>query len=231
MKKHYRYHCNYGHKMNECTTLKDKIKELIQIGHLKQFMRRDDVESSRTNYWRYHDRREGCRDRDEEEKKEESTQHGEKWLDAKPPLRSTINTISGGFARGGSSASTRKRHLKAMQFVNSISRTFRRKKKPSITFTDADFQGVDLEQDDPMVIIVEIENFVVKKILVDQDSWIYILYLKTYTKLQLLEETMSHMTSPYSSSLGRESTPRGILICTPTLERETSQRPYLFGTW
>jgi len=38
---------------------------------------------------------------------------------------------------------------------------------PLITFTDADFQDVDLDQDDPMVIIVEVENFAVKKVPVN----------------------------------------------------------------
>jgi len=45
-----------------------------------------------------------------------------------------------------------------------------------ITFTNIDFQGVDPDQDDPMVITVEVENFVVKKILIDQRNSVDILY-------------------------------------------------------
>jgi len=47
---------------------------------------------------------------------------------------------------------------------------------PSTTFTDDDFHGLDHQQDDPMVITVEIENYAVKKVLVDQGSSINILY-------------------------------------------------------
>lgn len=47
---------------------------------------------------------------------------------------------------------------------------------PPISFIDADFQGVNLDQDNPMVIKVEIENFMVKKVLVDQGSSVAILY-------------------------------------------------------
>jgi len=47
---------------------------------------------------------------------------------------------------------------------------------PPITFTDADFHGIDQQQDDPMVITIELENFAVKKVLVDQDSSVDILY-------------------------------------------------------
>lgn len=43
-------------------------------------------------------------------------------------------------------------------------------------FTNADFQGLDLNQDDPMVITLEAENIIIKKIVVDQGSLINILY-------------------------------------------------------
>jgi len=47
---------------------------------------------------------------------------------------------------------------------------------PLIIFTDDDFHGLDHQKDDPMVIIVEIENYAVKKVLVDQGSSVDILY-------------------------------------------------------
>jgi len=47
---------------------------------------------------------------------------------------------------------------------------------PPIVFTDDDFHGQDHQQDDPMVITVEIENYAVKKVLVDQGSSVDILY-------------------------------------------------------
>jgi len=47
---------------------------------------------------------------------------------------------------------------------------------PLITFTDTDFKGVDLKQDDHMVITVEIKNFATKKILVEQGNLVDILY-------------------------------------------------------
>jgi len=36
--KHCRYHQNYGHSTDECWALKDKIEELIQVGHLGRFV-------------------------------------------------------------------------------------------------------------------------------------------------------------------------------------------------
>jgi len=36
-----------------------------------------------------------------------------------------------------------------------------------ITFTDKDFEGIDPNQDDSMVIIVEVANYTIMKTLVD----------------------------------------------------------------
>jgi len=47
---------------------------------------------------------------------------------------------------------------------------------PPITFIDSNFQEVDPNQDDPMVITMEMEKFAVKKILVDHGSLVNILY-------------------------------------------------------
>jgi len=58
---------------------------------------------------------------------------------------------------------------------------------PPITFTNADFKGVDLCQDDPMVITVQIKNFSVIKTLIDQRSSIDVLYLGTFKKLCIPE--------------------------------------------
>jgi len=61
---------------------------------------------------------------------------------------------------------------------------------PLITFTDDDFHGVDHQQDDPMVVTFKLENYVVKKVLIDQGSSVDILYWTTYQKLQLPTNAM-----------------------------------------
>jgi len=101
-------------------------------------------------------------------------------------LRGVINTIAGGFAGGGSTATARRKHLRVVQAINVVI-TPLRKRMPPITFTNADFRGIDPTQDDPMVITAEIENFVVRKTLIDQGSSVDILYWKTFKKLQIPE--------------------------------------------
>jgi len=117
------------------------------------------------------------------------------WHQSPPPIsqgpsvRGVINTIAGGFAGGGTTSTARKRHLQIVQSVNVISRPLAKKMLP-ITFTNADFKGVDPQQDDPMVITVEIENFAVMKTLVDQGSSVDILYWSIFKKLKIPEEDM-----------------------------------------
>jgi len=88
---------------------------------------------------------------------------------------------------GGSSNSARKRHRHAVHQVNLVSV---RPRMPPITFTDKDFKGIDPTQDDPMVISVDIDNFTIKKALVDQGSSVDILYWKTFKAMRIPVEEM-----------------------------------------
>jgi len=94
------------------------------------------------------------------------------------------NTIPGGFTGGGPSALGRKKHLRNVQAVQHVYTRMARS-MPPITFTDRDFKAIDPKQDDPMVITVTIDEFVVMKTLVDQGSSVDILYWKTFKKLMI----------------------------------------------
>ncbi|RDX63382.1 hypothetical protein CR513_58196, partial [Mucuna pruriens] len=58
-----------------------------------------------------------------------------------------------------------------------------RRKLSPITFTDRDFVEVDPKQNDPMVITIEVANFIMKKALIDQRSSADILYMSTFKQL------------------------------------------------
>jgi len=149
---------------------------LIQAGHLRQFVKRTQAgtgKRQRTPERRWEGRGDLRRKAGERAKAPRRP--------SPPPLvhgsnvRGVINVITGGFAGGGLSVTARKKHLRVVQSVNAISRPIRLK-MPPIMFTDANFKGLDPLQDDPMVITVEIEIFAVMKTLVDQGSFVDILY-------------------------------------------------------
>ena len=92
-------------------------------------------------------------------------------------FRGFINTISGGFAGGEVSSLAWKKHLSNAHTINYV---FKKRRMPPMLFTNEDFQDIDPEQDDPMVIMVEIAEYVVMKTLVDQGSCIDILFWETF---------------------------------------------------
>ena len=104
-------------------------------------------------------------------------------------MRGVINTIAGGFVGGGTTYSSRKRHLRAISFVYSIHRWPRRSMLP-ILFTDDDFKIIDTRHNDPMVVTIEVANFLILKTLIDQGSSMDILYWKTFKKMGLPLDTV-----------------------------------------
>ena len=99
-------------------------------------------------------------------------------------VHEVINMIAGGFACGECSSSTCKKIIMAIQSVHST--TIKDQPRiPPILFTDDDFTIINPAQDDPMVIIVEIEKIAITKVLVDQGSSVDILYWKTFKKMRI----------------------------------------------
>ncbi|XP_020238608.1 uncharacterized protein LOC109817690 [Cajanus cajan] len=80
---------------------------------------------------------------------------------------------------------------------------------PPITFSDRDFCGVDPVQDDPMVILVEMHNCIMKKTLVDQGSSADILYWNTFVQLGILQESLEPYHEPLVGFSGERVMTRG----------------------
>jgi len=82
---------------------------------------------------------------------------------------------------------------------------------PPVTFTNNDFHGLDYQWDDPMVITVELENYAIKKVLIDQGSSVDILYWAIYQKLQLPTTTMVPYDEPIYGFSGEKVSTRGYI--------------------
>ncbi|XP_020225264.1 uncharacterized protein LOC109807148 [Cajanus cajan] len=123
--------------------------------------------------------------------------------------RRVVNTIAGGFAGGGSSSSAQRRHLRAVRHVHAVETV--RRRLPTITFTEADFKGIDPYQDDPMVISVEIHNCIVRKTLVDQGSSANILYWNTFKQLGIPESKLIPYDEPLVGFSGERVKTKGYI--------------------
>ncbi|XP_020230501.1 uncharacterized protein LOC109811243 [Cajanus cajan] len=202
------YHRNREHSTEECAALKDKIEDLIKQGKLHNFVDRSGSSQTRSSYQpRYQDRHR--QDRSDRSRRERSRSRDRKD-DSTPSRRRIINTIAGGFAGGGSTSSAQKRHLRAIRSVNAVDRQPSRR-LPTITFIDADFQGIDPVQDDPMVISVEIHNCIVKKTLIDQGNSADILYWNTFKQLGISEKELIPYDDPLVGFAGERVSTKGYI--------------------
>jgi len=106
-----------------------------------------------------------------------------------------INTIKGRFCRGRIELNRSKEARLGVEIGPSS-----REEGPVhalITFTDEDFKTPDPDHDDPMVISIEVAEYGIGKVLVDQGSSVNILYLKTFQKMNLSE----NLIVPYNEQI------------------------------
>ncbi|GAV72735.1 hypothetical protein CFOL_v3_16223, partial [Cephalotus follicularis] len=143
--KYYRYHRDHRHDTEECRHLKNQIEELIQKGHLCKYVDRDAPQERRE--------RRGQAPQQEEE--------------------SVIHTIFGGFASGGDHSRARKAYARHTFDVQQYPHRKRLKSggyEEVISFSEEDYEGVRLSHDDLVVVILQVELFTMKRILICSGS-------------------------------------------------------------
>ncbi|GAV74072.1 hypothetical protein CFOL_v3_17554, partial [Cephalotus follicularis] len=184
--KYYRYHRDHGHDTEECRQLKNQIEDLIRKGHLRKYVDRDAPQGRR------------------EQRREEAPRQQE---EQQP--RGVIHTISGGVASGGDDSNARKaygRQSLAVQKVPHSKRLRTGGDEEVISFSEADYEGVRLPHDDPVVVTLLVELFTMKRILIDNGSPANILYKHAFDQLRIPVEMtflVVDIPSPYNAIVGR----------------------------
>jgi len=110
----WKYHRIQGHTTDNCWRLKKEIDKLIQEGKLRGHVKGE----------RGEDQRSPSKEKSEENHIKDSKE------------RHTLNTISGGFAGGGESSSSRKKYVRHVMFINDKAEDSRYEQ--DITFTPDD---------------------------------------------------------------------------------------------
>ncbi|GAV60731.1 LOW QUALITY PROTEIN: hypothetical protein CFOL_v3_04260, partial [Cephalotus follicularis] len=176
--KYCRYHRDHGHDTEECRQLKNQIEDLIRNGHLRNYVDRDAPEK-RT------------------EKRRGSSAAEEQQQQQQP--RGVIHTISGGVASGGDHSNSRKaygRQSLAVQQVPHSKRLRTGGDEEVITFSEADYEGVRLPHDDPVVVTLLVELFTMKRILIDSGSSADILYKHAFDQLRIPADQLKPVKTP-----------------------------------
>ena len=80
---------------------------------------------------------------------------------------------------------------------------------PILGFSDEDKVGTIQPHDDALVVTLKIGGYDVKRVLVDQDSAVEVMYLDLYNGLKLRPEDLTAYNSPLVSFEGKTVTPKG----------------------
>ena len=163
------FHRDHGHRTDDCIQLKKEIEFVIQRGHLRRYVAPEDRN----------------RPPPPPPCQLAPAQH-------QPPL-GEINVISGGFAGGGESSSTRKAHLCSFKpeetlEVQAMSKLPRL--DTTITFSDADLEGCQHPHDDSLVIRAIVANKTVHMVLIDNGSSTNIIFVSTFNKRGIGRENL-----------------------------------------
>ena len=119
-----------------------------------------------------------------------------------------IKTITGGPTTGGSFRSIRKSHQRLVNSVHSLPPLKQRWTNQDMYFLEEDARGVKQPYDDPLVIMVMIEGFNTRRVLVDNGSSANIIYLSTFQQLKVDPKRLRPFESPLVLVETR-CTPRG----------------------
>ena len=92
-----------------------------------------------------------------------------------------------------------------------------------ILFLEEDARGVKQLHDNPLVIMLMIERFNTKRILVDNSSSANIIYLSTFQQLKVAPERLHPFDSLLVSFNGDKVYPKGIVTLTVTVRAYPKQ--------
>ena len=143
--------------------MKEQIEELIRKGKLQQYVQKED--SAR---YRQKGQQGGFR------KDEDQTQHRQQIA------LGEIKTITGGPTSRGSFRSLKKPYQRQVNSVHGLPPPKYRQTSQDICFSEEDARGVKPPHDDPLVIMILIEGFNTRRVLVDNGSSADIIYLSAF---------------------------------------------------
>ena len=84
-------------------------------------------------------------------------------------------------------------------------------------FSEEDLKGVKQPHDDPLVIVVMIEGFNTRRVLVDNGNSANIIYLSAFQQLKVDQKRLRPFDSPLVSFSGDKVYPKGIVMLTITV--------------
>ena len=116
----------------------------------------------------------------------------------------------------GSFKSLKKSYQREVNSVHSLPPLKQRRMNQDIYFLEEDARGVKQPHDDLLVIMIMIEGFNTKRVLVNNGSSVDIIYLSAFQQLKVDPKRLRPFESPLISFSGDKVYPRGIVTLTVT---------------
>ena len=172
------FHRDYGHRTDDCIHLRKEIEYLIRRGYLRRFIASE-------NHPQNQAQNQDQAQQPPSSPRQTKTQHHQ-------PLGES-HVISGGFAGGGESSTTRKVHLHSIR-SGEIAEIQIVSKLPwldtFITFSDSYLEGCQHPHDDPLVIRAVVANKTIHRVLIDNGSSADIIFALAFDKMGIGREKL-----------------------------------------
>ena len=163
--KYCRFHWDHGHDTANCYDLKQQIEALIRQGKLQKFVSRERTDTP------------------EEQAPRRENNH------PRPPI-GDIRMIVRGTAAAGSSKKARKTYLRmvhSVQLTGSVPKV-PRIDNPVINFSEDDARRLHYPHDDALVVSLQIGDYNMHRVLVDNGSSADILYYPAFQQMRIDKE-------------------------------------------
>ena len=197
--KYYCFNKDHGHYTKDYLHSKEKIKELIQKGKLQKYVKKGEYSNFRCGNKNQH---------------ESSSRSDDRPYQPPQDAIREIKTIAGGPLIGRSFRSLKKACQRQVNNVHMIPPFKQRQTDQDMSFNEADAKRVKQPHNDPLVIMLNIEGFNTKRILVDNGSSVDIVYLPVFQQLKLDPKRLRPFKSPLVSFSGDRVYPKGIVTLT-----------------
>ena len=159
------FHKDHGHYTEDCRDFKEQIEELIQEGKLQKYVKKGEYSNLKRGNKNQSKFTSGSDDRPRQSPQD---------------VIGEIKTIAGGPLTGGSFRSLKKASQRQVNSVHIIPPLKQRRTDQDMFFNEANARGVRQPHNDPWVIMLNIEGFNTKRILMDNGSSVDIIYLPAF---------------------------------------------------
>ena len=185
--KYCRFYRDHGHDTTDCYDLKQQIKALIKQGKLQKFVRKEKTDLP------------------------PQEQHPKRDNECPRPPIGDIRMIVEGTSTTGSSKKARKTYLQMVQNVQLMGSIpkIARKEGPIIGFSEEDARCLHYPHDDALLVSIQVEDYNMHRVLVDNGSSADILYYLAFQQMGIDRERLIPKNAPLVDFGGTRVFPLG----------------------